>query len=235
MSFGPAPFFRAKTFVLILLFASLVLLALPGIIDPAILTWLVEENGGAESLSVIAWLLAAVYLLWASRPFKGVAVAFAIVFVALAIREAGLPPEIVPSGSRLLKLRYYLDGTEPLVARAITGAIVLSILVSILYSCVTTLRYLLRAGGYRRIDGQLLMLAFMTLAFSQLAEAVPAMLARQGLASSAWDWGMSFLAVEEGLECLASLFVIAAIRGSVIMARGGARPIFPVRHAYDRF
>jgi len=234
MSLGTTPFFRAGTFVLLFLFVSLGLFALPGLLDRASLTWLVEEHGGAESLSVIAWLLAAIYVLWASR-FRGVAVAFAIVFAALAIREAGLPPEIVPSGSRLLKLRYYLDAAEPLAARMVAGSVVLVILASLAYSGQATLRYLLQGGGYRRIDGQLLALAFMVLVVSQMAEAGSALLARSSLALSGWDWAMSFLAVEEGLECLASLFVIAAVRGAVLIARRGATPLFPVPRARGGF
>lgn len=90
--------------------------------------------------------------------------------------------------------------------RLITGGLVLAFLVSLLASVVVTLRYLWREQGWRRPDGQFLMIAFGLLVLAQFAE-------RWAGHQSTPDTDMVTLwalMLEEGLELLGGVFTLAA-------------------------
>lgn len=73
-----------------------------GVVWPSLGDWFAVENGPVESLSVIVWFIAGGCLLLMHRPAPGAALALAIVCACLAIREHGVPAELIPSGKALM-------------------------------------------------------------------------------------------------------------------------------------
>lgn len=187
--------------------AVLVLCVAPFILDRETVFWLGEESGPIEQGSVWVWLAAAVWTLGRTlRSRRWLPLAFALVMVLMGVREAGLPPELVPSGKALLSWRHYADaGIDPL-RRLITGGLVLVFLVSLIASGVATLRYLWRQQGWRRPDGQFFMLAFALLVVAQFAEGW----AGHRDTPDTDLWVLWALMLEEGLEALGAVFTLAA-------------------------
>lgn len=101
-----------------LLAAVLVLGLAPIFLERDTVFQLGEETGLIERGSVWVWLAAAAWTLGRTlRARRWLPLAFVLVMVLMGVREAGLPPELVPSGKALLSWRYYVDaGSIPCVA-----------------------------------------------------------------------------------------------------------------------
>lgn len=190
--------------------AILVLALLPLVLSDAAQQWLFAENGPVEWFAVAMWLLAAILILWRSVAPRAPAIAYAIVCVTLAVRETGLPPELIPSGKRLLKVAYYLDASVPLIRRVIIGLIILTVLIALIYFLLVNARALFSHRQQRDAGFQLVVLCGIVLAASQgfeaLAERLPALPADMRNAAMQILW-----ALEEGLESLAPVILIQAV------------------------
>lgn len=179
----------------------------PLVLDRETVFRLGEEDGLIEQGSAWVWLAAAVWTLGRTlQARRWLPLAFALVMVLMGVREAGLPPELVPSGKALLSWRHYADASIDPLRRLITGALVLTFLVSLIASVVATVRYLWCEQGWRRPDGQFFVLAFALLVVAQIAE---------GWAGhrDTPDTDLRVLwalMVEEGLEGLGAMFTLAA-------------------------
>ena len=196
-----------------LLLIALMLAALVQVLPPAAFMLLVDENGIIEQLSVFAWLGCACYLLYYHRFSKMVVSAAALVFITLAIRETGLPPELIPSGKALLRLSYYTNASLPWLQRAGIAAILISILASLLLMAAISCRYLCKQRGYRQTEGKWLVAAGLVLVAGRGCE----WLAEHWLA----DWPRTYLVLwgwEELLECASPLLMLGTLRRS---ATGG--------------
>lgn len=122
--------------------AVLALCLAPLVLDRETVFRLGEESGLIEQGSVWIWLAAAVWTLGRTlQARRWLPLAFALVMVLMGVREAGLPPELVPSGKALLSWRHYADASIDPLRRLITGGLVLAFLVSLIASVVATLRY----------------------------------------------------------------------------------------------
>lgn len=210
---------------------AVVLAALPFCFDPATVTAWVEEDGVIERASVAVWTLAALTLLWRSRAPRGLAFAFAWVFLTLAVREAGLPPELVPSGKQLLSWRYYVNADIDLLHRLVTGGLMLAVVVSFAACARAGWRYLLREQGWRHADGQWMVMSAATLVLAQGGEAMVERLLHAAAAAEASPRGLLVaLSLEEGLECLGSVCALAAVAAaSRWMGAEHLTRMFPVR------
>lgn len=192
-----------------LLLIALFLAVLVQLLPPAALTLVVDEDGIIEQLSVFAWLGCALYALYYQRSNKLVTGAAALIFLVLAVRETGLPPELIPSGKALLRLSYYSDASLPWLQRAGIAAILLSVLASLLLMAATSCHYLCKQQGYRQLEGKWLLAAGLILVAGQGCEWI----AEHGLVDIRpaylvfWGW-------EELLECAAPVFVLGALRRS---------------------
>jgi len=179
----------------------------PLVLDRETVFQLGEETGPIEQASVWVWLAAAAWTLGRTlRKQRWLPLAFVLVMLLMGVREAGLPPELIPSGKALMSWHYYMDGAVDPVRRSVTGGLVLVLLVSLVVSVASTLRYLWREQGWRRPDGQFLMIAFMLLVLAQLAERW----AGHQSTSDTDLWTLWALMLEEGLECLGAVFTLAA-------------------------
>lgn len=192
--------------------------------------WMAED-GVVERASVLTWALAALYLLWRSLAPRGVALAFALVFVTLAVREAGLPPEWVPSGKQLMSWRYYVNPDIDVGRRLITGGLMAAVIVSFATSIRAGWRYVIREEGWRYPDGQMLLLSGATLVLAQGGEAMVERLLHAAAAGDAWPRGLLVaLSLEEGLEWLGSVFALVAVKAATTwMGVDHPARIFPVR------
>ena len=190
-----------------LLAAVLVLGLAPIFLERDTVFQLGEETGLIERGSVWVWLAAAAWTLGRTlRARRWLPLAFVLVMVLMGVREAGLPPELVPSGKALLSWRHYVDASIDPLRRLITGGLVAAFLVSLIASVVATLRYLWRAQGWRRPDGQFFVLAFALLVVAQLAEGW----AGHQSTSDTDMVTLWALMLEEGLELLGGVFTLAA-------------------------
>jgi hypothetical protein len=187
--------------------AVLVLGLAPLVLERETVFRLGEEDGLLEQGSVWVWLAAAAWTLGRTlRARRWLPLAFVMVMVLMGVREAGLPPELVPSGKALLSWRHYVDASIDPLRRLITGGLVAAFLVSLIASVVATLRYLWRAQGWRRPDGQFFVLAFALLVVAQLAEGW----AGHQSTSDTDMVTLWALMLEEGLELLGGVFTLAA-------------------------
>lgn len=187
--------------------AVLALCLAPLVLDRETVFRLGAEDGPIEQGSIWVWLAAAVWTLGRTlQARRWLPLAFALVMVLMGVREAGLPPELVPSGKALLSWRHYADASIDPLRRLITGGLVLAFLVSLIASVVATLRYLWRQQGWRRPDGQFFVLAFALLVVAQLAEGW----AGHQDTPDADVKVLWALMLEEGLEALGAVFALAA-------------------------
>ena len=162
------------------------------------------EHGLLEMLSAMAWCTGGAWLL--SRwPFWGGSVlAWAMVCLALAVREVGIPETLVPSGKALLTWAHYMDPAIALSRRLAEGALVSGMLISGLVTVWQVVRAAwrlprrLNASACLGLAGGALLLA------AQAAEAV---------------LGVQAQLLEEVLECAGALWVLASLVLAPVAAR----------------
>ena len=183
--------------VLTWLVALLALMATAaGVAWPELGAWFAVENGPVETLSVIAWFVVGACLLVMHRPTPGVALALAVVCAGLAIREHGVPPELVPSGKALMRWSHYVDPAVPGLRRLTEAVTVLGGLVSGIVAVWHLARFMWWQEGWRQPVGRLLIGAFVALAISQVMD----------------HWFGEDVLYEEILECVAALLVLVAVQ-----------------------
>jgi len=167
-----------------------------GVLWPDLGAWFAVENGPVETLSVIVWFVAGACLLLLHRPSPGAALALAVVCAGLAIREHGVPPELVPSGKALMRLSHYLDPAVPWLRRLAEGTALLGFVLSGVVSAWHLFRFLCLRRGWSSPAGRLLIASFVALAVSQVMD----------------HWFGEDVLYEEILECVAALLVLVAVQ-----------------------
>ncbi len=167
-----------------------------GLIWPELGDWFATEDGPIESMSVIAWFMVGACLLVLHRPTPGVALALAVICVNLAVREQGLPPEVIPSGKALMQLSHYLDPAVHWSRRLGEGVAVVGSLVSGVVGCWHLFLFMWRRQGWRNSVGRLLIGSFMALAISQVMD----------------HWLGEDVLYEEILECVGAMLVLVAVQ-----------------------
>lgn len=187
-----------KTHVLLTWLVALlaVVAAAVGLIWPDLGAWFATEDGPVESLSVITWFIVGACLLLLHRPTPGVALALAVVCANLAVREQGLPPEVIPSGKALIQLSHYLDPAVHWSRRLAEAVAVLGSMVSGGVASWHLFRFMWLRQGWRNPVGRLLMASFLALAVSQVMD----------------HWIGEDVLFEEILECVAALLVLVAVQ-----------------------
>lgn len=187
-----------KTHVLLTWLVALLAVAATasGLIWPDLGDWFATENGPVETTSVIVWFMAGACLLVMHRPTPGVALALAVICVNLAVREQGLPPEVIPSGKALMQLSHYLDPAVHWSRRLGEAVAVVGSLVSGTVGCWHLFLFMWRRQGWRNPVGRLLIGSFMTLAISQVMD----------------HWFGDDVLYEEILECVGALLVLVAVQ-----------------------
>lgn len=187
-----------KTHVLLTWLVALLAVAATaaGLIWPDLGDWFATENGPVETTSVVVWFIAGAFLLVMHRPTPGVALALAVICANLAIREQGLPPELVPSGKALMHLSHYLDPSEHWSRRLAEAVAVAGSLVSGVVGGWHLFLFMWRRQGWRNPVGRLLIGSFIALAISQVMD----------------HWLGEDVLYEEILECVGALLVLVAVQ-----------------------
>ena len=170
--------------------------ALAGLAWPDLGAWFATENGPVETTSVLVWLIAGACLLLMHRPTPGVALALAVVCVNLAVREQGIPPELVPSGKALLQWSHYMDPAVHWSRRLAEGVAVGGTLCAAAVSGWHLFGFMWRRQGWRNPVGRLLIASFSMLAVSQVMD----------------HWLGEDVLYEEILECVAAMLVLVAVQ-----------------------
>ena len=163
-----------------------------GLVWPDLGNWFATENGPVETTSVIVWFVAGASLLVLHRPTPGVALALAVVCANLAVREQGIPPELIPSGKALMQLSHYLDPAVHWSRRLAEALAVGGSLVAGLVAGWHLFRFMVRRRGWRNPVGRLLLGSFVALAVSQVMD----------------HWLGEDVLYEEILECVGALLAL---------------------------
>ncbi len=191
---------------LLVLLAAVVLAALPLASSPSVLLRTFAEDGPVEVLAAAGWAMAGVTALTLLPRAGLLSLSYGLSLFVLALRETGLPPALVPSGRALLRPAYYLDPTLSMHRRVAMALLLLAVLAGFVHAGVETVAALVRRRPFPLADLRMLVLAGVTLVASQGAEA---------LLGLPWTTGelapLSLLALEEGLETLSPLLVLAAL------------------------
>lgn len=167
-----------------------------GLIWPDLGDWFATENGPVETTSVIVWFMAGACLLVLHRPTPGVALALAVICANLAVREQGIPPEVIPSGKALMQLSHYLDPAVHWSRRLAEAVAVGGSLVSGIVGGWHLFLFMWVRQGWRNPVGRLLIGSFMTLAISQVMD----------------HWLGEDVLYEEILECVGALLALVAVQ-----------------------
>jgi len=167
-----------------------------GLIWPDLGNWFATENGPVETTSVFVWLVAGACLLILQRPAPGVALALAVVCANLAVREPGIPPEVVPSGKALMQLSHYLDPSVHWSRRLAEAIAVGGSVVAGLVAGWHLFRFMCLRQGWRNPVGRLLMGSFLALAVSQVMD----------------HWLGEDVLYEEILECVGAMLALVAVQ-----------------------
>lgn len=165
-----------------------------------------QEHGLLETLSAMAWVTAAAWLL-SRGPTWGVSVlAWATVCLALAVREVGIPETLVPSGKALLTWSHYTDAAIAWSRRLTEGTLVVGVAVSGLVTAWHVMRAAWRLPRRLSASARLFGAGCALLLVAQGAEAVMGVAVQAQL-------------LEEVLEWAGALWVLAAL----VLAPAAAR------------
>lgn len=187
-----------KTHVLLTWLVALLAIAATasGLVWPDLGNWFATENGPVETTSVIVWFVAGASLLVLHRPTPGVALALAVVCANLAVREQGVPPELIPSGKALMQLSHYLDPAVHWSRRLAEALAVGGSLVAGLVASWHLFRFMVLRRGWRNPVGRLLLGSFVALVVSQVMD----------------HWLGEDVLYEEILECVGALLALVAVQ-----------------------
>lgn len=168
-----------------------------------------SEAGFFEKASTILWLIAAAASLVLLRPFGRNVIALTIVFLLCAAREHEMHTSFTKYS--VLKVGFYFNSTYPLWERALFAIIVGCGLLCLAQLGRTAIE-IYRAQQCRLLAWQrLVVLGLALIVISKVCDRVPNLLDD----TTSWHflaWSTRlFRAIEEGLEFLAPLIMIAAI------------------------
>jgi len=175
---------------------------------PWIAPWL-SETGPFEVAALAAWLAAAAVLAFRIRPFTSRTLAFAVLCVLCAAREADLHKAFTQES--ISRLSYYRRSTAPLAEKLMAGSVALLFTGLMLYAAIVAVRFLFREGGLRSRSGLWLIVGAALLVLTKALDRSYAV-----LAGNFALWLPPVLqhvtaALEEGLEAVVPLaFALSA-------------------------
>jgi hypothetical protein len=181
-----------------------VLLALGAALLPYAWTrpWL-SETGPFEVAALVAWIAAAAVLASRIRPFTSRTLAFVVVCLLCAAREADLQKAFTQES--ISRLSYYRRSAAPRAEKLMAGSVALLFTVLLIYAALVAARFLFREGGLRSRSGLWLIVGAALLVLTKILDRSYAVLGENfGL----WlppIWHHVTAALEEGLEAVVPL------------------------------
>jgi hypothetical protein len=184
---------------------ALLLACLPVALGEPSFAWTFSEEGPFEQLSIAAWLATAAIVIVRIRPLGVRALAFALLCLVFAAREADWHKAF--TGESFLKNSFYRDAARPFEQKLICGAIALLLVGLLLYAGFVIARFLFLRGGWRSRAGAWLLIGSMLVVAGKLLDRLPATLSV--------DYGIELgpmvklyaTAFEEGLEMIHPLIL----------------------------
>jgi hypothetical protein len=117
---------------------------------PWIAPWL-SETGPFEVGALVAWIAAAAVVAYRIRPFTLRTLAFVVLCLLCAAREADLHKAFTQES--ISRLSYYRRSAAPLAEKLMAGSVALLFTALLLYAAVVAVRFLFREGGLRSRSG----------------------------------------------------------------------------------
>ncbi|MCB1888659.1 MAG: hypothetical protein KDH20_13720 [Rhodocyclaceae bacterium] len=171
---------------------------------------LLLEDGLIESLAATLWIGVALVALLRRVPPSRLMVAYAVVFLVLALRESGALSGLSGGGKQALKVSFYLGETgAPLTLRIGLAAALCATLWALLQSAFGTLRNLRGRGELDRRTLARLTVGGCVLVCSQLFEVAQDWVSDWG--ALAHPLARSFWSVEECLEAVSPAIMAYAL------------------------
>ncbi|MEM0967341.1 MAG: hypothetical protein AAGJ81_14435 [Verrucomicrobiota bacterium] len=168
-----------------------------------------SEGGFFETASFWGWILSAGVILFRIRPIGGRAIAFMILVLAFAAREADWQKKFTSDG--VLKINYYENAAIPLVERMLAGVVVLILIVGLVYAVWTSIRFLFFSKGWQTRTGFWLFLTGFSLVFGKILDGLPRELDNLFSIQLGEAAVLHLGALEEGIEAMSPFFFIVSV------------------------
>ena len=170
--------------------------------------WL-SETGPFETGALAAWLAAAAVVALRIRPFTSRTLAFVVVCVLCAAREADLHKAFTQES--MSRLSYYRKSTAPFIEKLLAGSVALLFVGLLLYALIVAARFLFREGGLRSRSGLWLIVSAVLLVLTKALDRAAGVIAESFMLSLPPLLQHVSAAIEEGLEALVPLaFALSA-------------------------
>ncbi len=170
--------------------------------------WL-SESGPFEAAALVAWVAAAAVLALRIRPFTSRTLAFVVICLLCAAREADLQKAFTQES--ISRLSYYRHSTAPLAEKLLGGSVALLFVGLLLYAAVVAARFLFRQGGLRSRSGLWLIVSAALLVLTKALDRSYAVLGGNFALWLPPLWQHVTAALEEGLEAVVPLaFALSA-------------------------
>ncbi len=187
---------RVLAWVLVLYTAML--LATPLVLSPQGFEWFYSEEGPVERAAIVLWIAASAMVLVRIRPFGARALAFALLYLVFAAREADWHKAF--TADSIFKNAYYRRTAAPFEEKLIAFLVAVVLLVLFAYACWIIYRFLWRERGWRSRSGGWLLAGWALLFATKVLDRTPAVLADEFGVHLAPIVGLYFSALEEGME-----------------------------------
>jgi hypothetical protein len=192
----------SATFVVFLLLA-------PVVLPREVFVHTFSEAGFFENLSFYGWLVAPILIFLRVRPIGYRAVAFALLSLAFAAREADWQKKFTTEGA--MKINYYQNASVPIMERLIAGIIVLILIAGLIYAVYASIRFLFFEGGWKERSGVWLFITGICLVLGKSFDRLPAELDNLFNISISSGLVTHLTALEEGLEALAPVVFLWSV------------------------
>ncbi len=190
--------------------AILGLAAWPHFVSTGTVRLLLLEDGLIENLAVVLWVGAALVALLRRFPPSRLMLAYAVVFLVLALRESDALSGLPGGGKQALRSAFYLGETgAPLAWRVALGLSLCATVWALAEAAYGTLRSLRGRGELDRRTLRRLIVGGTVLVVSQLFESAQDWVG--GWGSLAQPLARSFWSLEESLEAVAPAIMAFAL------------------------
>lgn len=197
-------FKRTDVLIASVFLAYLALLAaVPLIMSASEINLIFSEDGPFEMVSPYIWLFTAVLVWLRMRPLSARTVFFFCTFVIFAAREADLHKRFTVDG--MLKIGYYKNALVPLDEKIIAGAVAAAIILVVLCTGVSLLRFLFVQHGWRTRAGFFLCVAVLLMVVTKVIDRAPNIFEVEYGVDVAPLLRHIALVLEEGLEMVVPL------------------------------
>lgn len=197
---------RSDAYVAILILGYvLLLLLLPILLEQGNFDFAFSEDGPFEQLSILAWIIAALVIIVRIRPLGSRALAFAVLFMCFAAREADWHKAF--TADSILKTNYYKHASAPLGEKLIAVLVALLFISLIVYAGIVIFRFLFLQGGWRSRSGFWLMFGSVLVVLGKMLDRAPAILIEEYGIALHPIVGLYAAGFEEGLEMLHPLIL----------------------------